>query len=244
MAGLEVLVLAPAIMFVASLIYFTFGFGNALVAMPFLSTLIGVRGAAPLVALCSPLIAGVILARHRRALDLRSVADLLGSSLLGVPVGLFALRGLDESVTKTVLALVLIGFAAYRLRGSSPGGVIDRRWAYPFGFAAGVLGALYNTNGPPVIVYGALRRWPPERFRASLQGFFLPSSFVIMLGHALGGLWTRQVLQLFALRLPLVVLSIFLGERLARRISARAFDRYVHYALIVIGLVLLGEALF
>jgi hypothetical protein len=31
-------------------------------------------------------------------------------------------------------------------------------------------------NGPPLVIYGALRRWTPERFRATLQGYFLPAS--------------------------------------------------------------------
>jgi hypothetical protein len=33
----------------------------------------------------------------------------------------------------------------------------DDRLAWLFGFAAGVLGEAYGMNGPPLVVYGALR---------------------------------------------------------------------------------------
>jgi hypothetical protein len=43
-------------------------------------------------------------------------------------------------------------------------------------------------SGPlPLVVYGSLRGWPPERFRATLQGYFLPASLLGLAGPAL---WT------------------------------------------------------
>ncbi len=38
-------------------------------------------------------------------------------------------------------------------------------------------------NGPPLVVYGGMRRWSPQHFRATLQGYFLPASVIGMAGY-------------------------------------------------------------
>ena len=104
---------------------------------------------------------------------------------------------------------------------------------------AGVLGGAYNTNGPPVVIYGALRRWPPERFRATLQGYFLPTGLLILTTHGLAGLWTPQILQLYGLSLPLILTAIFLGGKLNQRISPGGFERLIYLSLLGLGFLLL-----
>ena len=55
------------------------------------------------------------------------------------------------------------------------------------GFCAGVLGGAYGMNGPPLVIYGAMRRWSAQHFRATLQGYFLPASIIGMGGYWLAG---------------------------------------------------------
>lgn len=104
---------------------------------------------------------------------------------------------------------------------------------------AGLLGGAYNANGPPVVVYATLNRWPPQTFRATLQGYFLPTGTLIMLGHGLSGLWSRQVFVLFALALPCVLLGISLGAALHRRVDPARFERLLYSLLIALGLLML-----
>ena len=85
-----------------------------------------------------------------------------------------------------------MGYGAYNLLRPGLPALRSEAWAYPFGFAAGVLGSAYNTGGPPVIIYGTMRRWPPAHFRATLQGFFLFTNIFVLVGHGLAGLWTRR----------------------------------------------------
>jgi uncharacterized protein len=89
------------------------------------------------------------------------------------------------------------------------------------------------------VMYGAMQQWPVERFQATLQGYFLPAAVLICIGHGVGGLWTRAVLGLYLIALPLVLLALFLGRRLSRRIPAAMFQPLLYGALIVLGLLLL-----
>ena len=64
-----------------------------------------------------------------------------------------------------------------------------------------------------------------------------------MAGYWVAGLWTPVVNRFYLLSLPGVLLAIFLGRLINRRMNARQFVLYVHAGLIVIGAVLLLQAL-
>jgi uncharacterized protein len=87
-----------------------------------------------------------------------------------------------------------------------------------------------------------LRRWSPERFRATLQGYFLPASLIGMVGYWLAGLWTPSVTRFYLVSLPAVIAATFLGRVINRRIPAPRFLLYVHCGLILIGVILLLQA--
>ena len=119
----------------------------------------------------------------------------------------------------------------------------DERFAWLFGFSAGVMGGAYGMNGPPLALYGSLRGWPPQQFRATLQGYFLPASAVGMLGYWIEGLWVPAVTRYYLWSLPASLVAILLGREINRRLHGRSFIRYVHVGLIAIGAILLVQAL-
>ncbi|MGZ7066262.1 MAG: TSUP family transporter, partial [Candidatus Aminicenantales bacterium] len=82
---------------------------------------------------------------------------------------------------------------------------------------------------------GMLRGWPPERFRATLQGYFLPTGLLILIGHGAAGLWTGQVLRLFVFSLPAVFLGVWLGGKMNRRVPEKQFRRIVYASLVLMG---------
>lgn len=94
-------------------------------------------------------------------------------------------------------------------------------------------------NGPPLVIYGALRGWFPQHFRATLQGSFLPASVVGMGGYWLSGLWVPMVTHYYLMALPAVLAAIFLGRVVNQRMNGHSFLRYVHMGLIVTGAMLL-----
>src|SRR5699024_10192850 len=104
-----------------------------------------------------------------------------------------------------------------------------------FGFGAGVLGGAYGMNGLPLVAYGQLRGWPPSEFRATLQGYFLPASSIAMAGYAASGLWTETVTRYFLISLIPIVIAIFLGRFIHRRLEPERFKVWVHVALLGVG---------
>jgi len=231
--------LALTILFIATLTRSTFGFGDALVAMPLLSLVAGVKLATPLVGLVTTVIALVIIGQSWRHIDLKAAWRLVLASFVGVPVGLYLLINAPETVVKGLLGSLIILFGLYNLILPRLPYLRQGHWAFGFGFVAGVLAGAYNTGGPPVVIYGTLRRWTPARFRATLQGYFLPSSTLVLAMHGLSGLWTRQVIWLFILALPAIFIAIYLGSQLNARIPAERFTKLLYIALILLGVLLL-----
>lgn len=232
----------PAIVFLATLIRSTFGFGEALVAVPLLALVIPVKVAAPLAVLFSITVAAVVLLQDWDRVHVGSAWRLILATLPGIPLGLLLLKAVDEPIVKTVLAVVILAFSLYCLTRRTLLELPDDRLAWLFGFGAGVLGGAYGMNGPPLVVYGSLRRWSPEHFRATLQGYFLIASLAGMIGYWLGDLWVSDVTRGYLLSLLPALAAIFLGRAINRRLDRNRFVRYVHLGLILIGLTLLFQA--
>ncbi len=231
-----------AIIGFATVIRSAFGFGEALVAVPLLALIIPVEIAAPLAVLVSVTVAGLILIRDWRHVHADCAGRLVLSTVFGIPFGLLMLTSVAEPVVKAVLAVVIITFAVYRLVGRSQFRLEDDRLAWLFGFGAGVLGGAYGMNGPPLVAYGTLRRWTPERFRATLQGYFLPASLIGMAGYGAAGLWVSAVNRYYLASLPVVLAATVLGRVLNRRLDGRSFLVCVHVGLVVIGGILLIQS--
>jgi len=234
-----------AVVFVATLVRSTFGFGEALVAVPLLALRLPVREAAPLAALVSVTVAAVILLQDRGSVHLRSASGLLAASLVGIPCGLLLLTFHHPAAVKLSLGGVIVAYALYTLLAPMPRQLAgdQRVWLLLCGFTAGVLGGAYGMNGPPLVIYGSLRRWPPAQFRATLQAYFLPASLLGLGGFWLAGILTRTVWQDYLIALPALSLALPLGGWLHRRLPARSWTMWVHAGLVLIALVLIGQVL-
>ena len=232
-------ILVPAVLFLATVIRSAFGFGEALVAVPLLALIVPVELAAPVAVLVSITVALLVLVQDWRHVHARSAGALVLPTLLGIPLGLMLLKAVAEPVVKGVLAAVIIAFSAHSLLGGKHRELTNDRFAWLFGFGAGVLGGAYGMNGPPLVVYGSLRRWSPQHFRATLQGYFLPASLAGLWGYRLAGLWTPEVTRYYLLSLPFVIAATLLGRAINRRLGRERFLVYVHSGLIAVGIVLL-----
>jgi uncharacterized membrane protein YfcA len=227
--------LIAVIVFVAATQQVLSGFGFALMVMPLLTLLIGLQTAAPLVALAGLTLYAANVLRTRRAVDLRRLARLAAGSVLGVPVGVWALAALDERIVKGALGVVLVAYALYTL--ARPAGLWLRssRWIVPAGFLAGCLAGAYNTPGPPVIVYGRLRGWPRDEFRAILQALFLVNGALVVASHVAAGNVTGEVLRLYGVVVAAMGAGVLAGAQLDRLVSPQRFGSLVATMILVLG---------
>lgn len=220
------------------------GFGLALISMPLLSQLLGIDVAAPLVALIAIVAELILLVRYREDLSIHTVWRLSAASLLGIPVGIWAVRQFDDELVLAILGIVIIGYALYALLNFRLPKIEPPEWAYGFGFMAGILSGAYNTAGPAVVIYGNCQRWEPRTFKSNLQGFFLLNSMTVIATHLLSHHYNADVWHNFLLALPALGLGLVAGFALDHTINPLVFRKMVLVLLILIGLRLVSGIIF
>lgn len=190
-------------------------------------------------ALTASTLALLLLITSWKKVSLKDAWPFVISTLFGLPLGLYYLKNTSDDAIKFILGILLILFGIYYLANDNLPYLKTERMSVPFGFLAGILGGAYNTNGPPTVIYGVLRRWPPEKFRATLQGIFFPTGLIITLSHGLTGLWTDFVLSSFQVSFPFILLAFYLGNKLHHRINENRFKRIIYIFILIIGAVLI-----
>jgi uncharacterized membrane protein YfcA len=223
------------IVFLAIFVQTTAGFGLGLVSMPLLTAVVGLTTAAPFVALFGLIAEVVLLLRYRQAVYVRPVLKLILAAFVGVPLGVWLLRVIDPEIGTRVLGVLVTTYAVYALFNFRLPALGRSVWAYLFGFVAGVLGGLYNTSGPPVIIYGNSRQWPLASFKGNLQGFFVFVTLLVIAGHLADGNFTAEVWHLLLISIPAIILGLLAGFGLDGRIPAATFRKIVLILLLVIG---------
>lgn len=234
------------IVFVATLVRSTFGFGESLIAVPLLSFIIPIEVAVPLSVLISIFVAAVVVVQDRKQIHFYSAKWLILFALLGIPIGLFILVRGNESLIKACLGALIVLYSLYSLVSKSKFRLEadSKIGLFICGFLSGVLGGAYGLNGPPLIIYGNLRNWSAKHFRATLQAYFLPASMMGMLGYWYQGLWIYTVSYYFLISLSVAIPAVFLGRYFNSQLKERKFINYVHIGLICIGALLFSHSLF
>ena len=232
-------VLIAAIIFIGSLTQGMTGFGFALVSIPFLSMIIDIKLAIPLVALCGAVINIGLLVKMKNEIKIKEVKNLVIGSLIGTPLGAYFLSSFDSGLLKQILGFLILIFLIFTVfKIIKPVG-LNRNWGYVFGFIAGVLGGAFNTNGPPILIYMFLQGWNKTEQKAVLTGFFVIATIAIIISHISMGILTLNILTDFLYYLPAVLAGIYLGHYLFGKVSTEFYNKLVLTGLSLITIFLI-----
>ncbi|HSY01121.1 MAG TPA: sulfite exporter TauE/SafE family protein [Acidobacteriaceae bacterium] len=232
------------IVFVATLIRSAFGFGEALVAVPLLTLFIPLKVAAPLAVLLSITIAGIVVVQDWKKIHFASAGWLILATLPGLPLGLLLLTSSHQTLVKSALGGFILIFSIWSFIGRTPLELRrdHRGWLAACGFCAGILGGAHGMNGPPLVIYGSMRRWSAQHFRATLQAYFLPASVLVMAGYWMDGLWVRAVTHDYLLSLPVMLPAVFLGRFINHRLRGDVYLKCIYVGLACVGALLIVQA--
>lgn len=246
--SLEIVLLLLCTAGTASFMHGAAGFGGALVSMPIYTLLIPLEMATPLQATHGVMMTAILFYRMRAEADLKDAAGMILGSVVGLPFGIYLLRNVDAAYLLKPLGALLVFQAVYALF-LAPAPLEEdrpethhsarRAGSWIAGFFGGLFGGAFAANGPPVVLYAVIQRWPKDHFRATLQPFFLASNLMICIGLGAGGLITLPVLTLSALVIPAALLGLWLGFRTGSRINPEPFRRAVLVIVLLLGLSLL-----
>jgi uncharacterized protein len=202
------------------------GFGFALLSVPLLGALIGPKNALVVTTVIGVGTSGLLAYRLRSDVRARVVVRLMGGALLGMPVGLLVLSGVDDRALRIIVSVVVAVSAALLLaRVRLP--LRGRRAEVLVGAVSGVLSTTTGTNGPPIAIALQSQGYEPRPFRATMAATLcLANVFAIgLLGSA--GVITDVARTAIVLTVPAAFGGLYIGGRLAPRIPAESFRHLV-----------------
>ncbi|MDF3846599.1 sulfite exporter TauE/SafE family protein [Achromobacter denitrificans] len=242
MDSLYVLVVAGAM--TAGFIQGLSGFGFGMVAMSFWAWTVDPKLAAAMTvfgALTGQLVAAFSV---RRGFSMGRLLPFIAGGLLGIPLGVKLLPHLDPLVFKTFIGGLLavwcpIMLFATRLPRIAVGGKLADGVV---GAMGGIMGGIGGFTGVIPTLWCTLRGFDRDVQRAVIQNFNLSMLMVTMASYVFTGLVTRDMLPLFGMILPAMLLPTLWGTRVYVGISDLAFRRIVLGLLTVSGLALLASS--
>lgn len=229
------IILTAFALFLSAIIRQISGFGFALLSMPLITFIAGIRVATPLVAITGATVGLIMITSCWQQADRKALLRLLLAGLIGVPLGVMLFSHLADEWVKRGLGALLLIYCLYSLLMPELPLLQEGPITGFFGLISGVLTGAFNTGGPPVVIYGTLRRWSPDEFRSTLQLYFLVISIFAMIGHAVAGLWTSKILWLYLASLPALLLGLYLGDKINLMIPKQLFNRIIYGLLLVTG---------
>ena len=213
------------IAFIATTFRSTFGFGEALIAVPLLSLFLPIEMAVPLTVLMSIIAALTIVIQDHRQIHFSSAGWLILFAAMGIPFGLLILFYGNEFYVKIGLGVLIVLYSLYTLFAKNTFRLEkdNKFWLFICGFLSGILGGAYGLNGPPLVVYGNMRKWDAQYFRATLQAYFFAANLLGLFGYIYKGMVTAPVIEYFLYSLIVIFPAIFLGRYLNKKLKGDSF---------------------
>lgn len=217
------------------------GFGSALVGVPLLAVVVDPVAAVVSVTAVAFVMTTAAVRRERHHLEGSTVRRFVVWGLLGLPIGLAALRLLPPARLTLVMAVVLlllVGLLAAGIR--LPSGPVAQRVA---GVTSGALLTSTGMNGPPLVVMFQAMGMSPLRFRATLQAVFSIQDLLAVVGFAVVGSFSRTALLLVLGGMAGMPLGWAVGDRAFHALSPVVFRRIVLGLLAITAVVAGAKAL-
>jgi uncharacterized membrane protein YfcA len=231
-----------AILLAAALIQGFFGFGFGIVAMAGLTLTQDLVHAAGVVNITGILSIGWLAFQLRRHVLRRLALRMLPLLLVGVLVGVTALRHVERDLMVSILGVSVLVISVWNLARPHLATSESPRLDGAVALLGGLLGGAFNTGGPPIIIHLYRRPENPEALKATILWLFLAISLSRLPVAAAQGLIDESIWLEAALAAPAVVVGATIGIVLARRIQPDRFRRACWIALGLLGVVLLVGA--
>jgi uncharacterized membrane protein YfcA len=219
------------------------GFGGAL-GMTMLVVVIPIKVVVPAWTLLSITSSLAILGHDRKHIAWRDVMPFLPWCLAGIAIGLYFFTTLDARTLAQLLGAVVFLYSVHALWTTyrpAGGWEMPKRLVVPFnGVAAGATGTVFGTMASIFFVmYLSARKLAKGAFRATMSAMLLSMATVRGVGYWAVGEFTRDALIVFAAAFPVMLIGIYIGNRIHLAISELTFRRIVGATLLACSVPLL-----
>ncbi len=228
------------VILLASVLQTSTGFGFSILATPFLLLIFETREAIQINIILSLFISLSLLTKIKRDIDFGIIKRFVLGSAIGLPMGIMIFIFLDVEKLKFGISLIILLVTIMlilklRINQSKGRDLI-------VGGLSGSLTSSIGMPGPPLLLYFSGTETSKEKLRGTTLAFylFIYSTSLIMQIIFVGTNKTIWVTSSFAL--PLVLVGLYLGQLLFKRINQRIFRIFTYVILLFTGLYMLIDS--
>lgn len=219
------------------------GFGSIVIALSLGALLLPIDQLLPVLVPLNICMTGYLVSRHWSMIDRRLLlGTILPGMVVGTLLGYLLLPWLDAALLKAGFGALILWFAGrelWRLRRGGAGSTRPAWLTRLITLGAGISHGLFASGGP-LLVYGlAGTHLDKARLRATLVTVWFTLNSLLTLAFLFDGRLLPALPQVAAYA-PLLLLGIWLGERLHRRVSEQHFRIAIYCLLLVTGVLLLA----
>lgn len=221
-----------------------FGAGFGSLAVPMMALSVTVPQAAAILMPVLLVMDLLGMAAFRKDFDLKLLKFLIPFGLLGIVVGALLFKVLNPHTVAGIVGGFTLLFLAQRLLfppkvDSAPppkwlGGLLTA--------TSGFTSFIAHAGGPPINAYVIPLRLSPLKFTATMAFFFFFINLAKWIPYAWLGLLDLRNMTTSLVLLPIAPIGVWVGVRLARRISPVLFYRLLYLGMFLTGVKLLWDA--
>ena len=238
-AYLEIVIFVLIIL-VASILQTSTGFGFSILATPFLLLLFEPVEAIQINLILSLIISVALIVKIKKEIDFGILKRFVVGSSIGVPIGitffLFVdINQLKLGISLIILLLTIMLLLKFRVKQTKGRDLV-------IGGLSGSLTTSIGMPGPPLLLYLSGTDTQKEMLRSTTLAYYL-FIYLISLTIQIIFVGTNKTIWVTSgMAFPLVLIGLYLGQLLFKRINQRFFRKFTYVILLFTGIYLLIES--
>jgi len=181
----------------------------------------------------------IIVSTSRSFIKKSYLLPLIIGGLTGAIVGTYFLATFENIILKKVYGMIVVLFALNTLFPKIKLKTSNKLYGVLAGAISGVLSAVYQSGGPPTVIYLTHQIKKKQAFRATLIAFWVVLAFWVLFLYLYSGLINTSVINFSAYLLPALILGTIVGSKLHIKINETLFKRIIGLILIFTGILLM-----
>jgi uncharacterized membrane protein YfcA len=219
------------------------GFGSIVIALSLGALLLPIEQLLPVLVPLNICMTGFLVWRHRSQVDRKLLLGMiLPGMVLGTLLGYAILPWLDAALAKRLFGALVLWFAArelWRLRGSVVQATRPMWLNRIISLCAGISHGLFASGGPLLVFALAGTQLDKARLRATLVSVWFTLNSLLTVCFLLDGRLVPALPQILTYA-PLLLVGVWVGERLHQRFNEQHFRIAIYLLLLVTGGLLLA----
>ena len=229
------IIIASLIIAVSATVQGITGFGFSLVAFPLLAILLPVNVITPILVLCS-LITNIMILRSVQGVTAKGIKMMSLIAILATPFGAYLLKVVSPEILKAAVGIILSGTSLFMLKGYR---IKFRRELLAkgiTGFFSGLLNGTLSMSGPPIILYLSNQGAAKDNVRGSFSLFALITNIFAIATLIYTNIITMPVFMQFATLIPALIIGVYAGILISKRVNEVQFKQITLYLLLIMGI--------